>query len=81
MQLLTGLGSLSPTRRAALAKELEALVEAMGIDDEPAGMFFETPARAKTARRAASSEASPSPARRHRPRPATSASRTASRRR
>lgn len=79
-QLLTGLGSLSPTRRAALARELEALVEAMGIGDEPAGMFFETPTREKAARRAAP-EASASPARPRRPRPATSAPRTSTRRR
>lgn len=49
-QLLTGLASLSPARRAALARELEALVEAMGIGEEPAGMFFESPrGRARSA--------------------------------
>lgn len=40
-QLLAGLASLSAPRRAALARELEALCDAMGIRDEPAGMFFD----------------------------------------
>lgn len=52
-QLLAALRELSGTRRIALARELGTLVEAMGIDDEPAGMFFEAPALAKAAARPA----------------------------
>jgi DNA-binding MarR family transcriptional regulator len=42
-RLLEALDSLSAARRAALARELDALVAAMGIEDEPPGMFFEEP--------------------------------------
>lgn len=61
-QLLDGIASLPAARRAALARELEALVEAMGIGEEPAGMFFESTGRPRA-------------------RPATSAPKTAARRR
>lgn len=49
-QLLTALRELSGVRRSALARELGTLVKAMGIDEGPAGMFFETPSRAAKAR-------------------------------
>jgi len=42
-QLLEALSRLPAARRTALARELAGLVEAMGIDEEPAGMFFEKP--------------------------------------
>ncbi len=42
-RLLEALDALSGPRRAALARELDGLVAVMGIDDEPAGMFFEEP--------------------------------------
>lgn len=40
-RLLEALGSLQGVRRTALARELDGLVAAMGIEDEPPGMFFE----------------------------------------
>ncbi len=45
-QLLAALRELSGARRTALARELSTLVLAMGIDEGPAGMFFEAPSRA-----------------------------------
>lgn len=51
-RLLEALEALSGVRRAALARELDGLVSAMGIEDEPPGMFFEDPpsgAKAKLA--------------------------------
>jgi DNA-binding MarR family transcriptional regulator len=61
-QLLAGVTSLPVARRAALARELEALCDAMGIRDEPAGMFFEHP----KAGRAAPATSAPKTARRRR---------------
>ncbi len=40
-RLLEALDSLQSARRVALARELDVLVAAMGIEDEPPGMFFE----------------------------------------
>jgi DNA-binding MarR family transcriptional regulator len=52
-RLLDALEALSSPRRSALARELDALVSAMGIEDEPAGMFFEDPPAASRATRSA----------------------------
>jgi DNA-binding MarR family transcriptional regulator len=46
-QLLEALETLSAARRSALARELDGLVAAMGIEDDPAGMFFEDPPPAR----------------------------------
>ena len=40
-QLVDGLARLAPARRAALADALEAWLEAAGIGDQPAQLFFE----------------------------------------
>ena len=67
-RLIAGLAAMPPRARAELATKLDALVRAMGADQEPADMFFEDrlPA-ARTARRRPAT--SPPPARRA-PRPA-----------
>lgn len=39
--LVGGLKALPTSRRRALARELEALIAAMGLSDEPAAMLFE----------------------------------------
>jgi len=58
-RLLEALDALSGPRRSGLARELDGLVAAMGIDDEPAGMFFEDPPA--TARRARPSKPKAAP--------------------
>jgi DNA-binding MarR family transcriptional regulator len=40
-RMLAGIGNLDPVRRRALIAGLEAIVEALGVGDEAASMFFE----------------------------------------
>ncbi len=49
--LLGGLQALPAARRKALARELEILIAAMGLADEPAAMFFEEAAAPPARRR------------------------------
>jgi DNA-binding MarR family transcriptional regulator len=73
-RLIAALASLPGPRRQAVARELEVLIGAMGLDDEPAGMFFEkptAPSPGKPARKGAGRGA----------RRTTSASKTSQRRR
>ena len=49
--LIAGLEALSAERLKEVARSLTALTEAMGIDGEPAGMFFEDPPKSPTSRR------------------------------
>lgn len=51
--LLGGLNALPTSRRRALARELEALIAAMGLADEPAAMMFEEAGAPRARRRRA----------------------------